>query len=183
MIRIDDMKLYVVRHGETTQNQKGLVQGDTESDLSEKGIQDAKDLSELVLSLNIDYVISSPLRRAKDTAKYITDNKYELIIDDRLIERDYGLSEGKPVDEELTIKYWDFNLNTDINDVEKVRDLLARVSEFIEDIRINYNDKNVLIVAHSAILRAIHYCINGIPEDGDLLKIEIPNLRIIEYDI
>ena len=46
-----------------------------------------------------------------------------------------------------------------------------------------YNDKNVLVVAHSAILRAIHYAINGIPEDGDLLKIEIPNLRIIEYEL
>ena len=43
--------------------------------------------------------------------------------------------------------------------------------------------KKVLVVAHSAILRAIHYAINGIPEDGDLLKIEIPNLRIIEYEI
>ena len=177
------MKLYVVRHGQTTQNKLGLIQGSTESDLSEKGIIDAKNLSELVSTLDIDYVISSPLRRAKDTAKLITNDKFDIIIDDRLIERNYGLSEGKPVDEKLTVDYWDFNLNTDINNVEKVRDLLARVSEFIEDIRFKYEDKNVLVVAHSAILRAIHYVINGIPEDGDLLKIEIPNLRIIEYEI
>ena len=177
------MKLYVVRHGETTHNQLGLVQGDTESDLSERGIEDAKKLNDLVSTLSIDYVISSPLRRAKDTARLMTDDKYEIIIDERLRERNYGLSEGKPVDEELTKKYWDFNLNTDINDVEKVRDLLSRISSFIEEIRFKYSDKNVLVVSHSAVLRAIHYCINGIPEDGDLLKIEIPNLRIIEYDI
>ena len=177
------MKLYVVRHGETTQNQLGLVQGDTESDLSERGIEDAKALQELVNGLNIDVVISSPLRRAKDTANLMTGNKYELIIDDRLIERDYGLSEGKPVDPDLTIKYWDFNLNTDINEVEKVRDLLSRVSDLIEDLRVKYPDKNILLVSHSGVVRAIHYAINGIPEDGDLLKIEIPNLRIIEYDI
>jgi probable phosphoglycerate mutase len=177
------MKLYVVRHGETTKNQLGLVQGNTESDLSEKGIADAKKLSELVGELPIDYVISSPLRRAKDTARLITNDKYEIIIDERLRERDFGLSEGKPVDEELTVKYWDFNLNTDINNVEPLRDLLARVSEFIEELRFEHNDDCVLVVAHSAILRAIHYVINGIPEDGNLLKIEIPNLRIIEYDI
>ena len=177
------MKLYVVRHGQTLHNQLGLVQGSTESDLSEKGIEDAKELRELVSKLNIDVVISSPLKRALDTAKIITDNKYNIIIDDRLIERNYGLGEGKPVDEELTIKYWDFKLNTDINEVEKVQDLMFRIVEFIEDIRNKYEDKNVLVVAHSAILRAIHYAINGIPEDGDLLKIEIPNLRIIEYDI
>ena len=177
------MRLYVVRHGETVKNQFGLIQGQTEADLNEKGIEEAKKLRELISSLDIDLVISSPLRRAKDTAKLITNDKSDIIIDDRLIERNYGLSEGKPVDSDLTVQYWDFNLNTDINDVEKVRDLLARVSEFIEDMRLKYDDKNVLVVAHSAILRAIHYAINGIPEDGDLLKIEIPNLRIMEYDI
>ena len=177
------MKLYVVRHGQTDQNVLGLVQGDTESDLTEKGREEAKALQELVESLDIDVVVSSPLRRALDTAKIITNNKKEIIIDDRLIERDFGLSEGKPVDEELTVKYWDFRLNTDINQVEKVQDLMFRITEFIEDMRNKYDDKKVLVVAHSAILRAIHYAINGIPEDGDLLKIEIPNLRIIEYEI
>jgi broad specificity phosphatase PhoE len=177
------MKLYVVRHGQTDQNVLGLVQGDTESDLTEKGIEDAKALQELVASLDIDVVVSSPLRRALDTAKLITNNTKNIIIDERLIERDFGLSEGKPVDEELTIKYWNFKLNTDINQVEKIQDLMFRITEFIEDMRNKYDDKKVLVVAHSAILRAIHYAINGIPEDGDLLKIEIPNLRIIEYEI
>ena len=177
------MKLYVVRHGQTDQNVLGLVQGDTESDLTEKGIEDAKALQELVASLDIDVVVSSPLRRALDTAKLITNNTKDIIIDERLIERDFGLSEGKPVDEELTVKYWNFKLNTDINQVEKIQDLMFRITEFIEDMRNKYEDKKVLVVAHSAILRAIHYAINGIPEDGDLLKIEIPNLRIIEYEI
>lgn len=177
------MKLYVVRHGQTDQNVLGLVQGDTESDLTEKGREEAKALQDLVKSLNVDVVVSSPLRRAVDTAKLITNNEKEIIIDDRLIERDFGLSEGKPVDEELTVKYWNFKLNTDINQVEKVQDLMFRITEFIEDMRNKYDDKKVLVVAHSAILRAIHYAINGIPEDGDLLKIEIPNLRIIEYEI
>ena len=177
------MKLYVVRHGQTDKNVLGLVQGDTESDLTEKGREEAKALQELVKSLDVDVVVSSPLRRALDTAKLITNDEKEIIVDDRLIERDFGLSEGKPVDEELTVKYWDFRLNTDINQVEKVQDLMFRITEFIEDLRNKYDDKKVLVVAHSAILRAIHYAINGIPEDGDLLKIEIPNLRIIEYDI
>ena len=60
---------------------------------------------------------------------------------------------------------------------------MKRVSEFLEDIKVRYSDKNVLVVAHSAILRAIHYLLSGIPEDGDLTRIDIPNLRIIEYKI
>ena len=134
------MILYVVRHGQTDQNVLGLVQGDTESDLTEKGREEAKALRELVESLDVDIVVSSPLRRALDTAKLITGNKKEIITDDRLIERDYGLSEGKPVDEELTVKYWDFRLNTDINEVEKVQDLMFRITEFIEDLRNKYEN-------------------------------------------
>ena len=64
-----------------------------------------------------------------------------------------------------------------------MQDLLKRVSEFLEDIKNKYPDKNVLVASHSAILRAIHYCLHNIPEDGDMSKIDIPNLRIIEYEI
>ena len=83
----------------------------------------------------------------------------------------------------ITVKCWNFYLNTDANKIEKVQDLLSRVSEFIEDIKNKYSDSNVLVVSHSAILRAIHYCLHPIPEDGDMSKLEIPNLRIIEYEV
>lgn len=177
------MILYVVRHGETEKNKYGLIQGQTECDLSENGINKAKELVSLVKDINIDVVISSPLRRAIDTAKIITDNKFPINIDDRIIERDWGLCEGASIDDVDTVKCWNFYLNTDANRIEKVQDLLKRVSEFLEDIKVRYNDSNVLVVSHSAVLRAIHYCLHAIPEDGDMSKIDIPNLRIIEYEI
>lgn len=177
------MVLYVVRHGQTDKNVHGLVQGQTEADLNEKGIKDAEKLQSLVSSLNIDVVISSPLKRAKDTARIITNNQLPINIDDRLIERDWGMCEGAHIDEVDTVKCWNFYLNTDANRIEKVQDLLKRVSEFLEDIKVRYSDKNVLVVTHSAILRAIHYCLRPIPEDGDMSKLELPNLRIIEYEL
>ena len=70
-----------------------------------------------------------------------------------------------------------------LHQIEKVQDFMKRIAEFIEDIRIKHKDKKVLVVAHSAVLRGAHYLINGVPEDGDMSKIEIPNLRIIEYEI
>lgn len=177
------MKLYLVRHGQTEKNKLGLVQGQTEADLTEKGIKDAEELQELIESLNIDVVISSPLRRAKETAKIITNNKYPINVDDRIIERSWGLREGVNVELLDTVKCWNFNLNDGDHQIEKVQDFMKRISEFIEDIRVKYNDKKVLVVAHSAVLRGAHYLINGVPEDGDMSKIEIPNLRIIEYEI
>ena len=177
------MVLYAVRHGQTEKNKYGLVQGQTEADLNEIGISEAEKLQSLVCSLNIDVVFSSPLKRAKDTARIITNNLLPINIDDRLIERDWGMCEGAHIDEVDTVKCWNFYLNTDANRIEKVQDLLKRVSEFLEDIKVRYSDKNVLVVTHSAILRAIHYCLRPIPEDGDMSKLELPNLRIIEYEL
>ena len=177
------MILYVVRHGETEKNKYGLIQGQTECDLSKNGIEKAKELIPIVINLKIDVVISSPLKRAYDTASIITEGKYPINIDDRMIERNWGLCEGASIDDVDTVKCWNFFLNTGDNGIEKVQDLLKRVSEFLEDIKNKYPDKNVLVASHSAILRAIHYCLHNIPEDGDMSKIDIPNLRIIEYEI
>lgn len=177
------MILYVVRHGETEKNKYGLVQGQTECDLSENGIEKAKELIPIVRKLKIDVVISSPLKRAYDTANIITEGKYPINIDDRIIERNWGLCEGASIDDVDTVKCWNFFANADDNGIERVQDLLKRVSEFLEDIKNRYQDKNILVVSHSAILRAIHYCLHNIPEDGDMSKIDIPNLRIIEYEI
>ena len=177
------MILYVVRHGETEKNKYGLIQGQTECDLSKNGIEKAKELIPIVRNLKIDVVISSPWKRAYDTASIITEGKYPINIDDRMIERNWGLCEGASIDDVDTVKCWNFFLNTGDNGIEKVQDLLKRVSEFLEDIKNKYPDKNVLVASHSAILRAIHYCLHNIPEDGDMSKIDIPNLRIIEYEI
>ena len=177
------MILYVVRHGETIRNKLGLIQGQTEWDLTEKGIKDAEELRDIVDKLDIDVVISSPLKRAVDTASIITSDKYPINIDDRIVERNWGMCEGAHIEEVDTVKCWNFHINTDNNKIERVQDLLARVSEFLEDIKVKYKDKNLLVVAHSAVLRAIHYCLHPIPEDGDMSKIEIPNLRLIEYEI
>ena len=177
------MILYVVRHGETIRNKLGLIQGQTEWDLTEKGIKDAEELRDIVDKLDIDVVISSPLKRAVDTASIITSDKYPINIDDRIVERNWGMCEGAHIEEVDTVKCWNFFINTDNNKIERVQDLLARVSEFLEDIKVKYKDKNVLVVTHSAVLRAIHYCLHPIPEDGDMSKLEIPNLRLIEYEI
>ena len=175
------MILYLIRHGKTEGNSKDLVQGRKDVMLSEEGIKEAEKLKDLVKSLDIDVVISSPLKRAVDTAKIITDKNIN--IDDRLIERDWGLNEGASIMEVDTVKCWNVYLNTNDNGIEPIKDFLLRLSEFIEDTKAKYKDEKVLVVTHSAVLRGMHYIINGIPEDGDLSKIDIPNLRIIEYEI
>jgi len=177
------MNLYVVRHGQTIWNVEKKVQGITDIPLTDKGRKEAKELQELISTLNIDVVISSPLERARETAKILVDSSLPINTDDRIKERDWGMNEGAYLDTVDTIDCWDVILNTKVQNIECVQDFMYRVSSFIEDIKIRYKDKNILIVTHSAVSRVIHYLLGTIPEDGDLSKINIPNLRIIEYKI
>ena len=177
------MNLYVVRHGETIWNVEKRVQGITDIPLTEKGRKEAEELQELISTLNIDVVISSPLERARETAEILIDSKLPINTDDRIKERDWGMNEGALISEVDRWDCWDVILNTKVQNIECIQDFMDRVSNFIEEIKIKHQDKNVLIVTHSAVSRVIHYLLGIIPEDGDLSKIDIPNLRIIEYKL
>lgn len=177
------MNLYVVRHGETIWNTQHKVQGITDIPLTEKGRKEAEELQDLVSSLNIDVVISSPLVRARETAKILVNSKLPINTDDRIKERDWGMNEGALIDFVDKWDCWDVILNTKVQNIECIQDFMYRVSDFIEDIKIRYKDKNVLVVTHSAVSRVIHYLLEKIPEDANLSRIDIPNLRIIEYKI
>ena len=177
------MVLYVVRHGQTIWNLESRVQGITDIPLTLEGIKNAEELKELVETLNIDVVISSPLKRARETAKILVDSKLPINTDDRIKERDWGMNEGALIDEVDRWDCWDVILNTKVQNIECIQDFMYRVSSFIEEIKEKYKNKNVLVVTHSAVIRVIHYMLGEIPEDGNLSRINIPNLRIIEYKI
>ncbi len=175
------MNLYVVRHGETIWNKEKKVQGISDIPLSEKGIKDAFELQTLVSTLKLDVVISSPLTRARETAKILVNSTLPINTDDRIKERDWGLNEGAMIDSVDRWDCWDVILNTKVNNIEPIQDFMYRVSSFLEDIKIRYKNKNVLVVTHSAVIRVIHYMLGSIPEDANLSRINIPNLRILEY--
>ena len=177
------MKLYVVRHGETIWNVENRVQGVSDIPLTDKGRLDATLQKDFVKTLDIDVVISSPLDRAIETARILTDGKYPINTDDRIKERDWAMNEGADIDSVDRIDCWDVILNTRVQNIESIQDFMYRVSSFLEDIKVRYKDKKVLLVTHSAVIRVIHYLLGTIPEDGDLSKINIPNLRIMEYDL
>ncbi len=177
------MLLYVVRHGKTVWNLEHRVQSITDIELCEEGRMTARAISEEVRNLNVDVVISSPLSRARETAKILVGDTLPINIDDRIKERDWGRNEGMNLEGLDTWDCWDVILNTNVQNIERIQDFMSRVSEFLEEIKIRYKDKKVLLVTHSAVVRVIHYLLGTIPEDGNLSRINIPNLRIIEYEV
>lgn len=176
------MKLYVIRHGRTSWNEKGLMQGRVNIKLSETGKKEAKDIREKLKDINFDICISSPLKRTLETASIVTDNKYKIITDELLIERNLGEFEGKKYAEYEKLKFWDYKLNNDSYGVEPVKDILKRTSSFLNNLK-EKNYKTVLIVSHAATIRAINYNIIGYDSNTDFLEFKPIHGEIYEYEI
>lgn len=176
-------KLYIVRHGKTKWNELKLLQGKTDIELDEDGINQAKELAKKINLEKIDICISSPLKRAKQTASLITNNKVQVIYDDLLLERGYGNYEGKPVNLDLLEKIWDYKLNYKEEKIESLHDCLDRAKQFIKKLNETYQNKNILIVSHGSLIKAIHFNLIGYNEDTNFLSFNPKNAEVHEYEI
>ena len=176
------MNLYLVRHGKTIMNEKGLLQGLSNYSLNETGIKEANETKEELKDIKFDMCFSSPLKRAYQTADIIVDNKCKIITDDRLLERNLGTLEGRHHDEYVKGNYWDLKLNNADNEVEKLRDLLKRAEDFLNYLK-RFDYENVLIVSHAATLRAIHYNIVGYKDNTKLIDFHVKNGKAYKYEI
>lgn len=72
-------------------------------------------------------------------------------------------------------------IDSEINypELESMKDVYKRVSEFLDEIIEKYKDKNILLVTHGGIVRAIHWYFKGI--DNSLFSCE--NCKIYEYKV
>ena len=169
-------KIYVVRHGETDWNKNGICQGKTNISLNENGIAQAKVLKDKINVNLIDICYVSPLNRTIETAKIITNNKLDLIIDDRIVERGFGTLEGKPFNYDATAKSWDYELNYDEYDIEATKDFLDYLNK-------TYDNKNILIISHGAFIKALYFNIVGYNSKTDFLSFFPKNGEVLEFDI
>lgn len=177
------MYLYVVRHGETEENTRSIMQGNMDTMLNEKGRNQAKEAKEKLKGVQIDLIISSPKQRTLDTAQIVADNNTIIITDDRLLSRDHGEFQGKSRYEINLKDYWNIKLNKQYERAESVKHIFDRVDSLIQEIKTKYKDKTVLLVTHSGICRILYYYFNGIPEDGDLMEYESTNCSVERYEL
>lgn len=78
-------KIYIIRHGKTDWNDKGLLQGTTDIELNEEGIKETKGLVKKIDLSKIDICFCSPLKRARQTAEILIGNKINIIYDQVLV--------------------------------------------------------------------------------------------------
>ena len=177
------MKIYVIRHGLTQLNKEGKYNGIFDEDIVEEGIKQAQESSNIIKNLNIDLIICSPLLRTRHTCEIINVNSVPVIFDDRIKERDCGSLTCKELGDFYYTDYWNYYSNVDVEGLESVPHLFDRVRSFLDEIKIKYKDKNILLVTHGGVARAIYFYFNEIPKDGMIEKFGSDNCGIKEYEI
>lgn len=162
------MKIYITRHGETEWNKAGRMQGWKNSNLSEKGIENARKLGESLNHIDFDCIYCSPLGRAIDTAKCIRgDKSTEIITKDSLKEMGFGLWEGmEHTKVEKLYATQQFNLWNKPHLYEPVEgesfeELLCRTRQVLNEIINNTEHENILIISHAILIKAIYAIIKN----------------------
>ena len=93
------LQVYLVRHGETQWNAERRMQGQSDSPLTEKGVQQAWQVAERARTLGITHVITSDLGRTQQTARIIADAcGCDVMLEPRLRELDMGVLEKRHID-------------------------------------------------------------------------------------
>lgn len=155
-------RLLIIRHGETDSNKAGKLDGQSETKLTEEGIYQAKALAELLKNEKIDVVYSSPLNRAKETAKIVLgyQNNININLEPLLKEIDCGTCTLMMRDDVVKkfpklVEEWNNLSDPVFPKGENLRDVQQRVMPFIRQIVKAYVGKTILISGHGTINRAI----------------------------
>lgn len=140
--------LLLVRHGETVDNVNQILQGQTQGELNETGVEQAEKLARKLSNTHIDTFISSDLQRAEHTCKIIAEAHNKSFVTTPLLrERDWGGFTGEFIPT-LKNKVWP-------DDVETLPQIKQRANLFLNLIAQQYPNQTVLAVGHGIINKAI----------------------------
>jgi broad specificity phosphatase PhoE len=140
--------LILVRHGQTSANAGGLLQGRMDLPLDDEGrIQAMRTGAHIRQNFPHARVIASPLRRAVDTARAISD---EVEIDERFIELDYGQWDGRAMSDVDPAQWAQWRRDPLFRPPggESLVELEQRVTPALEQLRLEAQERDVVVVSH-----------------------------------
>ena len=164
--------LYLARHGETVDNVNKIMQGQTQGQLNENGINQARQLAEELKGKHFDAFVASDLKRSVDTCRIVAEPHHaEVRTTPLLRERDWGSFTGRYIPD-LKDEVWP-------DDIEPLDALKERSRKFLEFIRREYPGKTVLAVGHGITNKAIQ-AVYFNKEMKDIPRMTNAEVRILE---
>lgn len=160
--------IVLIRHGITSWNNEGRVQGNSDIELDEDGINQANLLAARLRSEEWSHIYSSKLTRARQTAEIVGKAVgLEITLDTRLKERAGGQFEGTT--EQERIDRWGLNWKDFDAGSEPIVEVQRRGVNFLEEINLKHQGEKVLVVTHGGV---IHYSLNFL----------FPNIPVSHFD-
>jgi len=171
------MKIYVIRHGQTELNKKGIINGHREDPLSPEGIEQAK-MAMPSLPKTIKHFYVSSLERTKQTAKILNSElNIPMTFHDELKEVNFGILNGTPFLDEYKEKHKMQTYDWRPFGGESFNDVKVRVLKILKEIKKENKDGEILIVAHGGIIRLMHFL-----QFNEILN-KIENVSIYSFDL
>lgn len=166
-------RLYLLRHGETEENVRHILQGHMPGTLTVQGIRQAVDASATIKTLDIEAVLCSDLKRCTDTydiLKREIPDIPEMVITPLLRERAWGSATGMVADGVTRIVI--------PKDAESMSSLKDRARRFLEYVRKEYSGKHVLAISHGLFCRVIQAVLYD-KEIADIERMKNAEVRAI----
>lgn len=142
------IKITYFVHGTTIDNEKHISSGWSDVVLSDLGRKQSIELKEQTKDKIFDVIFCSDLIRAIESAKITWGDKYQIYWDKRLRECNYGDYNAKP--SEIVEPMQEKMITEKFPNGESYEDVKARIADFLEFLKENYDGKLVAIVAHKA---------------------------------
>lgn len=166
------LRLFLVRHGETADNIQMRYLGISDVPLTANGTRQARRVATALSKLPIRAIISSPMRRAVDTAAIIhAACGADLRLDDRLAEGSFGNWEGRtraevlglgPRDAELLAR-WESDPACAPPGGESIQNIQKRVISLTDELTDEFSESSVVIVSHVGPIKALLAAVLEIP--------------------
>ncbi len=181
-------RYFIMRHGEAENNVETTHHQETHKNakLTETGKEQVAK-SAAAFGRKVDVIIASPLLRARESAEILAHTigfpVKQIIYDNRLMEwevsREY---EGKP--RSTMVQYYDYDYirspHRKFSDGENFAELVVRAGEFIYEIEKKYSEKEIFLVTHSGLARALLFIAGGFTFDDLKNPFQLPRTAAIE---
>ena len=175
--------VYFVRHGQTIWNVENKICGATDIALTEKGHQQAIELGKEILRqvVKADEILYSPLMRAADTAKHISEiTGIPARVEPRLVEQNFGKYESTPrngkefqeAKKQFVSRY---------EGGESMLHLAQRIYNLLDEIKEEADRRTYILVAHNGIARVVNSYFYEMTNE-EYAAYGVKNCEILKYD-
>lgn len=176
----------LVRHGETDWNVARRLQGHTDIELNNTGLEQATQMAQALKEMNLqfDVLYTSDLQRARQTAKAI-EHLYQMnaVTHSALRERHLGALQGLSLDEaslkepELWNIHLSRNLDHDMRGGESILQFSERIRGVLEELRQKHVGKTILLVSHGGALDMMYRIVSNQALDSEKV-VTVPNASL-----